>query len=483
VGGTDWAARLEPLLTRFGQRVRRWQIGDAGGRSTPLRPGRATAQAEKVEQTLARLAPEPAVVLPWPATAELDPALASHGVTIDAPAEFQPEGLVDLARAWPQGADVTIELTAQPAGLVGRKESAIDLVRRVVEAWRLQPRAIAFRQPWRLSVEGQSGSMEASSGGGREPAVMPTPEFAVIRQLVERLSDRRIVARAPAAEGVVAYVLDGPGPDAIVAWNERAQPENAVLRAYLTEGPVRVHDIFGNVRTVEMSGGLHEVQVGQEPVFIEGVDVELARFRSAVRVEPAFIPSTVERHELRVVLENPWPVALSGKMRVTEPSHWKISPRTQNFSIGPGKSDSLRFEASFGVAEEAGEARMELELELSAERQYPPIRLRPRLEIGLPYVQLAPSYRIERGESGEEDVVVTLVITNVGDRPLTMQAFALAPGFAREQAPVSELAPSDSSVKRFVFRGGGAKLRGGLLRVGLIETDGLGRLNRTLKIE
>lgn len=482
---SEWTARMEPLLTRFGQRVRRWQMGATSSDLAPFRP-RAVNEAERLEQSLAQLAPEPTVLLPWPAEVALSAHAASGGVTLDVPYSFHPDGLSALARTWPQGADVTMVLQPQPASLVGRRGSVIDLVRRTVEAWRLQPRAIAFRQPWSFAetaTEIAGGEEGARASGGRPAPAMPTPEFAIVRQLVERLADRRIVAQAPAADGVVAYVLEGPGPDAIVAWNERAQPENAVIRAYLTEGPVRVHDMFGNARTVEMSGGLHEVKVGVEPVFIEGVDVELARFRAMVRVEPAFVPSTAERHELRVVLDNPWPVSLSGKMRVAEPAHWKITPRVQSFTIGPGKSEGLRFEASFGVAEEAGAAQMELELELSADRQYPPIRIRPALEIGLPYVQLTPSYRIERSEAGESDVVVTLVITNVGERPLTMQAFALAPGFAREQAPVSDLAPAESSVKRFHFKGGAAKLKGGSIRVGLIETDGLGRLNRTIRVE
>lgn len=466
----EWSPYLDRILARYGQRVRRWQLGGSGDDYAFWRPETAR-DAHRFADVLGRLSPEPVIALPWRADRVVEPSIASEAsLTITLPPEIGAPGVGDIARSWPEGADVTLVIDPPRAARFGQRATLIELARRVVEAWRAQPAAIAIRRPWRADPETH--------------AIQPGPELAVYRQLVERLAGRRVVAELPTADGVVGYILQGGDTDAIIAWNDHAEPENAVIRAYLGQGSVTVTDLYGNSEPVPPVDGLHVIRVGEAPVFVEGVDVNLARFRAGVHVEPPFISSTAERHDLDIVLQNPWPVSISGRLRIAEPAHWKIAPRVLAFTVAPGKSERIPFEASFGVAEEAGPATMVIEVELVADRAYPPLRLTPRLDIGLPYVQLDPSSRVQAGRPGEPaDVAVSLVITNTGDRPLTMQAFAQAPDFPREVAPVSNLPPSASIVKHFVFRGGGPKLKGAQIRVGLIETDGLGRLNRTLRVE
>lgn len=466
----EWSPYLDRILARYGQRVRRWQLGASGDDYAFWRPD-TTQDVKRFAEVLERLSPEPVIALPWRADRLVEPAIASEAsLTVTLPPEIGAPGIMDVAKSWPEGADVTLVVVPPPATAFGERATLIELARRTVEAWRAQPAAVAIRRPWRTDPETN--------------AIQPTPELAVYRQLVERLAGRRVVAELPTSDGVVGYILQGGDADAIVAWNDHAEPENAAIRAYLGQGTVTVTDLYGNTQPVAPEDGIHTIRLTETPVFVEGVDVNLARFRAGVRVDPPFIASTAERHDLDVVLQNPWPVAISGRLRIAEPAHWKISPRVLAFTIAPGKSERIPFEASFGVAEEAGPATMVIEVELVADRAYPPLRLTPRLDIGLPYVQLDPSYRIEAGRPSEPaDVAVSLVITNTGDHPLTMQAFAQAPDFPREVAPVSNLPPSASIVKHFVFRGGGAKLKGQQIRVGLIETEGLGRLNRTLKVD
>lgn len=106
------------------------------------------------------------------------------------------------------------------------------------------------------------------------------------------------------------------------------------------------------------------------------------------------------------------------------------------------------------------------------------------LELGLPTVEMSPSYRIEPSPSGEgSDLVVSMLITNLGDSSLTVEAFAQAPGYRAFDAPVSGLEPGASITRRFRFDGGGERLKGRSVRVGLKEAIGTGRLNRTLRIE
>ncbi|TVQ32642.1 MAG: hypothetical protein EA376_04570 [Phycisphaeraceae bacterium] len=457
---------FENVVSRYGQRVRRWQMGRTGQDFAFWERG-ILEGVERVERVLSRLAPEPIVTLPWSATLAISPEAARDAaLTVSMPTGITPDGVVHFGEALPLDADMTLVIEPTPIELVGERAAAIDLFRRVVQAWRFQPARIAIRAPWRR-------------GEGEEPELLPTAELAVYRQLVEHLSGRRAVALLPIAEGAIAIVMQGRDSDAIIAWNEWATPEDAVIRAYLAEGAVQVIDPFGNMKEVAPSDGLHRIALTETPVIIEGVDVHLAQFRAGFHVEPPFVHSSARKHDLELVIQNPWPGGLSGTLRIVEPEHWRISPRVHNFNINPGETLRLPFETSFSVGEEAGQIPIGVDFNLIADRRYPTIRLAPTVEIGLPHVQLTSSYAIE--DNG--DLTVTLVVSNTGDRPLTMRSFAMAPGFARQEAPVSELQPARTTVKRFTFRGGAERLSGESIRSGLIEVDGLGRLNQTLKVD
>ncbi len=462
----EFISAYDHVAARFGQRVRRWQIGPSGDDFAFWRNNLAADEA-LARSLLARLAPEPIAVLPWPATSALPRDLPERtGLTLSIPYWVNHLGVADLAGDAPTVRDVTVLIEPPPASLFGRR-SALETVKRLVQAWRMAPSRLAIRQPWTAAHQ------------GGETTLAPTPELAAFRQVVERLAGRRIVADLPIAAGVTAIVLEGSDSDAIIAWSDFALPADAVLSAYLAEGPVTVIDLFGHPTETPLVDGRHTIPLGESPVFIEGVDVNLAQFRAGFELDPAFVVSTAERHNLDLVLTNPWPVTITGRLRIVEPEHWRISPRVHAFTIEAGKTRRLRFEAAFSVGEEAGRSPMIVDVDLTADKRYPTLRLTPEVEIGLPYVAMSASHRVE----ANGDVVVTIIVTNTGERPLTMQAFGHAPGFAREQAPISNLGPSQTTVKRFVFRGGAEALKGQSIRLGLIESDGLGRLNKTLMVE
>ncbi len=467
----DWLPYLSRIVDRFGQSVRRWQIG-----STPdptfLRSPEIDLRLAMMEEILQTMAPEPIVVTPWSAMQQLDPeASLAHAHTVKVPSMFHASALETLRDDWPEDLDATLLLELPDPDVFGRRAATIELVKRIIQLWRSGAAQIIIERPWTISED-------------RIHQMMPAPVLPVYRTVIERITGRTIVGQFPTPEGCYAFILDGPGDDAIVAWNETADPDSAWIRAYLADGPVTLIEPFGNSRQVYSVDGLHEVQIGLTPIFIEGVDVNLARFRSGFRVEPSFVASTASRHDMHLVLTNPWSTPITGRLRINEPADWNVSPRVQSFSVAPGATRRLPFESAFGVGEEAGARTIEVEFDLSADRRYPIVLLEDDIELGLEELQLTPSYHFLRDEGGVfRDLAVSLLITNIGDEPVTLHAFAQAPGYAREQAPISDLPPNQSTMKRFVFPGGATTLRGRSLRVGLVHAHDLGRLNQTLKID
>lgn len=469
--GEEWRPYLGRVLASFGERVRRWQFGPTGGPPRFLGP-EAAARLEAARAKLRKLVPRPLLTLPRSAYEPMPADLGAEALTISIPASIPADAVAGVVRGWGESADATAVLELPSAGVFGRRAAAIELVRRAVHAWRAGATRLAIRQPfgWRE---------------GRDAQTTPEASLAVWRTLARELAGREIVGELSVAAGVRAFIVQGRGESSLIAWNEAAPPDDAVIRGYLSDAPVRISDIFGNTRSAGGDASAIEIPIPETPIYIDGIDAPLARFRAGLRLEPAFLPARAEKHRVEIVIENPWPVEVQGRLRIAEPFEWTITPRVVAFNIAPESSARVPIDLAFGLAEEAGAQTMLAEVELTAERRYPLLRLPLRLEIGLESVQLLPSYRVEPapgGAPGAGNIMVTLLISNLSDKPVTLEAFAQAPGFPAFSAPLSNLQPGASAVRRFLFEGGAKPLQGRNIRVGLKELDGTGRINKLLLV-
>jgi hypothetical protein len=471
-----WTLYLNAILDRFGQRVARWQVGRTGEANAFWRP-HLGSELVTVRRELSRLVPSVEVAVPWRAEQAIDDRIAGKGaITVTLPISIPTDAIGGYIRYWAARVESTVVIETPDQTIYGRRAAVIELVKRAAEAWRADAQRIALDAVWAPT--------------DRYGAPSPDCTLAVLRQLVERFGGRRIVAELPLPSGMTALILrsaiPGSREGALLAWNDSTPADQAILKTYLSGEPVRVVDPFGNTSRVELINGAHEIPLTETPVFIEGVDVDLALFRAGFTVEPSFVPAEATVHQLEVVLRNPFPAGISGRLRIAEPGldRWKIEPRLFAFSIPPGGEQRLPIEVSFGLAEEAGVRTVVAEVELNAIREYPVLRVSAPLEIGLSTLQMTPTYTFVRNEQGVlADLIVNVSIINQGDRATTLRAFAVAPGYAREQAPVSALGPGQSTVLRFTYKDGVQRLRGERVRVGLIEVDGAGRLNKSVTIE
>ncbi len=459
-----WQSYLEPPLARFGQRVSRWQIGATGDDHSLVRdlPERRDAFRAAFE----RLSPEPIVASPWSPYEGLPASTSLDALAFELPPQVAPSGGADLARSWratAPRADLTLLIApyadADPHTLV--RQLAI----RTLHTWGAPVDRLAFRPPWTWS-------------GERRPSPRPRPELGAIRSLATHLHGRSVAGRLPMPAGAHALILAGPRGDALALWNEYADPNEAVLHAYLGEGPIRAFDLFGNELPVEQSGGRHRLRLGPDPVFVEGVNTELLLFQSAAEIEPSFIVSAGARRELELVLTNPWDENVSGRVRLTGPEHWRLAPSVQPLTMGPGQTIRVPFEISLGIAEEAGAHTVTVEAELNIARETTRLTIEPTIDIGIADLALEGGVRLHN----TTDVIVVAIVTNLGDEPVTLTIASLAPGHARQQAPVSTLPPGESAVRQFRYPGAASELAGQSVRLSVIEAEGAERLNRTLSV-
>lgn len=496
-----WGPWLLPLLDKFGQSVQHWQIGAVG--DPPPRGADAPGRVERLRAAMGRMVPGPVVGVPWPA--ELPPVGLGSGVgelVVQAPYAVPPAGMRALADSWreaagPGGPELLLVLETLPRGQFSRLDSAAELVRRAVEAWGAfmpdrgeppgqRPRArLGVMQPWNWPSP------------PRERA-MPHAELAAWHNLVERLSGRRVVGRVPAGPGIVCYVLgglDASRTGALVAWREAPGADRAEVAAYLGEGPKTLIDLFGNETPLGAQGSppVHRFAVTDRPVFVEGVDAELARFVASFRVEPGAVPATGDEHDVALVLSNPFQRRIDGRLTILEPGglsagpgardrSWSITPRAATFSMAPGQDARIPIVVAFSPVEEAGPKDVIVEVELAAERAYAPIRLKSTLEVRMNDLELNLLYQRSPDPSGP-DLVLEAQVTNRGSTPATMEVTANATGFARMRASIADLAPGDTVTRRFSLPGGAAKLRGDRVTVGVQDVESKARINRSIVIE
>ncbi len=469
-----WLDHLRPLLSRFGERVRRWQIGPLGD------PRAATAhylpdRLRTIHDGLFRLIPRPTVVLPWPSHAPPpDPGDADHHLAVWAHAPIPAAAIPELVAVFDEAEHAALLLDRTDPHRFGVRAMVRDAATRAVRAWAAGAHAVAIDAPWRWRPD-------------HERDAAPDPLLPVWRTLVETLAGRAAIGELPVAPGATAILIGDPDTravGAIVAWNDTAPPEDAIIHGYLGAGPVLRRDLFGNESAVPADEiGERHIPLSTLPTIIEGVDLDLLQFRSALRIEPRFIETRAQRHDVELVVTNPWNTAIGGRLRLDSPDTWRISPRVVQVNVPPGGEQRIPLRVTFGLNEVAGAHELTAQVRLSAERQYPTIRLPVTVELGLEHLEVAPTHRFVDGDGGPgADLVLTVLVTNTGDAPASLDAQVLAPGRAAQEATIHALGPGQTTLRRFRFPNARDDLLGQRLRLTIRERDAAGRFNRWIDI-
>lgn len=517
VSTSDWVPYLSPTLDIFGQRVLRYQFGGTGNDHAfwkrTLAPDLAT-----LDSALSSLVPGPTISIPWigdrawPPFDSGDAAYTVDAVTLEFPLAFPPGAVGETLGAFrpsvgsESAAIPTTEVTVVPelpeAGRFGPEAAVTELARRVVEFWRVagddkQPKTrLAIHRPWDWSEDSTA-------------QIWPRPESAALVTLMDRLGGRRIVGELRGTPGVKCYILAARNSalntlerGALVAWNESADPGSATVEAAAAETGLTVVDIFGNGRSIAdgneagstQAGPLVSVPVGETPVFVEGIDPYLALFTASFRLEPTFMPAVVREHEHRIILSNPWPVRITGKLQLKEDrdrnspptalslDEWRVSPSgIVDFDMAPGQTLSVPVTLWFGAGQLAGTKEFVIVAKAMADRSYPPVRLKTAIEIGLEDIHMEPELQ-PPSRAGSNDVVVVASVTNRGSRPRTLRLETAARNLPSQQLQISDLPPGQTVLRRFVFKDAAQALSGRRIVISLTDNEEAQRLNKAVLV-
>jgi len=467
---SHWRPWLGPVLMGQGQRVHRWKLGstrEANGFQIDDLPEVLAEVADR----LRGLTPSPQLVLPWrayesPRRDMTEPVIYD----VDVPPSVQPRFLEQSLEPWRNlsGARVQLHLREPNATEMSQARRVDDFARRLIHAWKWDPAGVSLSTPWAATSD-------------RGALLHPDPLLGVFAEAAARLSGRTWRDSIPIRKGIGCMIFDGPAGGMLAMWSDSAVGDRAVVEMYLGEEVVAI-DVWGNRQPVPMVNGKHRVKLSTTPIFIEGIDPELAQMRAAFVVDRPLIESEQVRHERQITLHNPWPRTISGKLLLLRPDHWNIQPKRVFFSIPAGQTRKIGVNMMFPISELAGPKTIVARADFTADHRYD-VELSTQIEVGLTGVDFDASLTLEPNadDPGVQDVVVTQLITNLEEQPVSLYAFVNLRGFPREERLIAQLQGGESIMRRFRIIGAGEAVREFPVRVGLRELSGPAMLNKRIE--
>lgn len=520
----EWLPFSQEPFEKLGALTGRWQVG------LPLSTGMPGSSAffraatlsdlTKTRDAINKFVPGLTLAIPTSISQDwkrdvLQSASGATRLVVQIPRDLSPEGIRNLGpqrvqtlATSPRNADPTAAFSSD-AGLqwVLTPDATDDfaspirragrMTRQAVELWRLlgdsaapgmsPPMSIAIANPWRLSES-------------EREAPRPIPELAAMLHLRSVLADARIVGQFPAREGITCHILapktsEGEAMPAgwLIAWNESCDPAKAFIDMPVGPNAVELRDVFGNSTLLPTSIGpdgisrtIH-VQVSDQPIFIRGIDVALAKFFAGVSITPQLLDAAAELGEHTITITNPWPQSISGKLSILEPGgfdsaerdrSWRINPRTVSFALPAGATREFPFTVAFRPSEESGPKRFLLGVDLTNDLPYGVLRVERELELGLNDFHVDGAFSI-RGE----DLIAECIVTNTSDKPITLEITALAPGAPRSRATIPDIAPGSQAIRRFTYKQSADTLKGQHIVFSVNDPEKGDRLTRSVAIE
>jgi len=493
-----WRPAMAQLLTRLADRIDLWELGSpeiplsgalpgpvqgegqpaSGEGALRLSDERSAALFNGTYTAMAGLMSQPKLVIPWNALVDFDPRQFPHAMLdLGLPAVIKPSqipaylasfreaGLRQPPAAAPDarapargraGIDTpgeTVSIIAHLEGLslreTSRQERLADFAQRIVYARAAAPEAILF--------DAGNGTAPSSTTGA--PHAGPPDELLLVyRAMIHALGGSTFAGELPLSRGVRGFLFKKPGGPAgatgtLVLWHDSAKAADDVLDLPLGSRAVST-DLLGNARPLQFvpETQLTHVAVGSTPVVIEQIDPRPLQLRTSFALSTPNLPAGAGAVRTEVLLANAYNEPLTGSLRLQLPKGWTAEPSILPVVLAPGASLRQAVTLRYPFTENAGPK------EIGA--RFTPDVAPPGNPIGLTHLDLIFPVAITSEQVEMEgftliqsngDISLQQVITNISGAPLDGQAYALLPGFPRQQRYIVGLQPGQTTVKRFIF--------------------------------
>lgn len=479
---------LGPLMDRYGQQITDWRLGSGVNENDGER---LVGEIEGIASLVDPYIPGAVLGVGWAMDRPFESNVLKSSVRllVEDDASFPDDAIPDMIEQW-----------SQARGSMGQAEgvdsSRLSVVHRAyqIDEGRTGSESVWSRVGWlgRRAINSWWASKLMSPGNdemeivlsdpwvvekGQRGRVMPGPELLVWRTLVDYLGGRSAVEELSFEPGVRMLLCSGmEGGDessngALVVWLDKPMLDTTMIELPLSRGGVEVVDLFGNVSSVELEYEtelnlpVHRVEVTRTPQIITGVNTKLVQFLASIRLSPDRFEATTGMHKHELVMKNPWPFSIRGRVYIVEPGGysvpgantvdraWEIKPRVVNFAITGGLEDRVELDVSYSSANLAGMKDLVFDVELAADEDYGLMRVEREIELGTDVIEVDLRFQHVDDGSGlpTRQIEVVAVVSNRTDEPMFAEVVAIAPKNARQESSISSIEPMGSGERSFVF--------------------------------
>lgn len=195
------------------------------------------------------------------------------------------------------------------------------------------------------------------------------------------------------------------------------------------------------------------------------------RFQMDARFSKGRLSSEYGVQNDSLLISNPFSTTINARIRTGFPASWRARPETLNIQVRPGETASapITFDIPQGTPQQ--DIDLPMEIELNANEAYRFVLHRP-YRLGGEEVKTTSSTRLLPDGSLE----VTVGVTNLTDRPMTLRSTLRAFNRPAEQAAFQNLEPNQSATRRFLLPRG-KSLLGEPLRLELRQIGGRRQFN------
>lgn len=418
-----WYPLLEPVMARFAMRVRTWQLGTDLDTSfvDSVNP---VAKLRQVKAELERIGGHVNLGMGWRWTHEV-PAGASEPapwqfLTLSAEPVLTAQELGHYLQATGQaGTQRWVALQPLPAADYATEVRATDLVARMIAAKIHGAEAVFCPEPF----SDERGLMHADG--------TPGELFMPWRVAALALGGATYLGSVDLPNGSPNHVFERNSDAVMIVWNWN--PTEEILHLGRT---VRQVDLWGRETVPRSQGHRQVIDVAKVPVFVTGLDRDIARWRLNCHLANTTLPSVFAvPHRNGYSFQNTFDHGVAGRATVVTPDGWTVEPPEITFRLVEGElleqpmAVTLPFDATTG----RHPLRIDFDIQTSPSRQFSVYR---HVDVGLGFVYVEMETHVN--EHGELEVLQRFV--NDGDGRVSFRCQLFIPGRPRMMTQVVSLA-------------------------------------------
>jgi hypothetical protein len=195
----------------------------------------------------------------------------------------------------------------------------------------------------------------------------------------------------------------------MVVWNDLATPDKPVQESLFLGNGLEIIDIWGKSSVPEQVGNDQTIPVTQTPIFITGLNIDVARFRLSMQTPVnaiSAVPGRVNTIPFSFKNESAVPAAIQIAPQGPREGDWTIKPPTQTANLEAGIAGTGSFDLTLSPSADTGRRLFQYNVKITG-IDAPEFAVYNEMMIGNPDVFMEFVSRLN--ENGDIELIQTFV--------------------------------------------------------------------------